>query len=128
MFYFPQRDISCSAKSCPYVVASKSIIPYTIICPLNQIYYYSCDSKWLVTIYGHNCIKVVQANFLIIRFKPNIVKHLSKYFIEKHDTVMLTLRKINKRPNKNVLQTIQNVVKINRRKLLIGCRIDIPDV
>ena len=64
MFKCPQRDISCPAESCPYVGNPERLISHTIICPLHQIYCHSCDSKWPVTVYGHNCIKALQAKFL----------------------------------------------------------------
>ena len=55
-FKCPKRDISCQAESCPYVGNPESIISHTSSCPLHQIDCHSCDSKWPVTVYGHNCI------------------------------------------------------------------------
>ena len=121
-FKCPQRDISCQAESCPYVGNPESIIFHTIICPLHQIYCHSCDSKWPVTVYGHNCIKALQAKFLIEKLQINIVKHLSQYAIEEHDSIVLPFHKIFTTPDENVLQTILNVVRINRGKLLFGRR------
>ena len=128
IFQCSHRDISCPAESCPYVGAPESITSHTIICPLHQIYCHSCDSNWPVTVYGHNCIKALQAKFLIEKVQLNIVKHFSKYFIQEHDSVLLPPHKIFTIPDENVLQTILNVVKINRGKLLFGRRIDIPEV
>ena len=127
-FQCPQRDISCPAESCPYVGNPESIISHTIICPLHQIYCHSCESKWPVTVYGHNCIKALQAKFLIEKVNINIVKHLSHHPIEEHDSIVLPSHKIFTRPDENVLQTTLNVVRINRGKLLFGRRIDIPEV
>ena len=59
------KDITCLAESCHYVGNLKSIISYTIICPLHQINCHSCDSKWPVTVYGHNCIKAFETKVLI---------------------------------------------------------------
>ena len=41
---------------------------------------------------------------------------------------MLPSHKIFTNPGKNVLQTILNVVRINRGKLLFGRKIDIPEI
>ena len=41
---------------------------------------------------------------------------------------MLPPHKIFTRPDENVLQSIFNVVRISREKLLFGRRIDIPEV
>ena len=128
IYQCPKRDITCPAESCPYVGTPKSIISHTIICPLHQIYCHSCDSKWPVTVYGHNCIKALQAKFLIDKVQFNIVKHLSQYHIEEHDSVVLPLHKIFTRPDEDVLQTTLNVVRMSRGKLLFGRRIDIPKV
>ena len=127
IFQCLQRDISCPAESCPYVGNPRSIISHTIICP-HQIYCQSCESKWPVTVYGHNCIKALQSNFLIEKVHINIVKHLSHHSIEEHDKIELPSHKIYTRPDENVLLTTLNVVRINRGKLLFGRRIDISRV
>ena len=128
IFQCSQRDISCPAESCPYVGNPESIISHTIICPLHHIYCQSYESKWPLTVYGHNCIKALQAKFLIEKVHINIVKHLSQHPIEEHDSIVLPSHKIFTRPDENVLKTNLNVVRINRGKLLFGRKIDIPEI
>ena len=43
IFQCSQRDICCSAESCPYIGTPDSITSHTNICLLHQIYCLSCD-------------------------------------------------------------------------------------
>ena len=71
--------------------------------------------------------KNFKQNFSLKKLNSTLL-NISKNILLRTMIVLLPPHKIFKKPDKNVLQSIFNVVRISREKLLFGRRIDIPEV
>ena len=127
VFQCPERNIQCPAESCPCIGRPKELLSHTIICPLHHIYCNTCESVWPVTVFGHNCIKVLQAKRITNIDSLNKTIQLTDNHTEPNDSVILPDLKSIARPDEEALQTILNVVRFNRGRLIFGRGSNIPE-
>ena len=127
VFQCPERNFQFPAECCPCIGLPKELLAYTINCPLQHIYCNRCESVLPVIVFGHNCIKVLQEKQITSIDSLNKTIHLTDNHTEPKDSVLLPDLKTITRPDEEALQTILNMVRFNRVRLIFGRGSNIPE-
>ena len=80
-----------------------------------------------MTVYGHNCTKFVQAKRIVNSDSFSKTIHLTGNHIKPNDNVILPDFKTIARPDEEALQTILNVVRFNRGRVIFNRGSNIPE-
>ena len=126
LFQCLERNIRCPAEGCPCVGRPNELLAHTVNCHLHHVYCNTCDSIWPITVYGHNCTKFLQAKRIINSDSLSKTIHLTDIHMEPNDSVVLPDLKTHARLDEEAFQTILNVVRFNRGRVIFGRGSNIP--